>query len=361
MSDIYQTLKVLESSYPSITAYLMDCLPGHVFIIDKSGYLLWGNQAILDALNLQNLADYIGTHISHWNECSWRCCLEVFELGKAQANEESYNNKHYIVRREPIFSKGEIVAILNASIDITEQKQLETAKAQFHHSVTSLAHDIRTPYCGIIGLLDLMYQEEQDTEKKQNLAYILASAERALAFADTVLDSAHTQATALHYSEFDIHELANEVLSLLKPESIRKNIAITLDCTVRTVRSDRFRLYTVLLNLISNALKFTESGFVHVSIRRESCLEIQVEDTGLGIPEDKTPYIFEKFYKIVPAYQSNNAKAGIGLGLHVVQQFVQELFGTITIHSTVGVGTVFTVRLPLRSAADIVESAILAN
>lgn len=108
------------------TESLINLLPGNVFIVNSGGYLLWGNQRVLDTLQLKSLNEYIGKHIGYWDNYSWECCQDIIESRKEKVVEETYQGRYYMTNRKPIFSShGQIVAIIGTSLDITEQKKMK--------------------------------------------------------------------------------------------------------------------------------------------------------------------------------------------------------------------------------------------
>lgn len=161
---------------------------------------------------------------------------------------------------------------------------------------------------------------------------------------------------------FDLHRTFDDLLSLLTPVAHNKNLKLSADIdpnTPRFLKGQRLHLERILLNLMSNALKFTKEGFVKVSIEGEaSSLQITVEDSGIGIPKDHFDSIFEHFTKLSASYCEAQYQ-GSGLGLYTVKQYLNAMNGSIKVESEVDVGTKFSIELPFAIGEPIEEKTPL--
>jgi two-component system, sensor histidine kinase and response regulator len=229
------------------------------------------------------------------------------------------------------------------------------AKSEF---LANMSHELRTPLNAVIGfsegLLERADRHPLNEHQKDRLGKIKTSGEYLLVLINDVLDIAKIEAgrTQTHVTAFYIGTLAREVRDLAEAlVKQRPQIEFRLDLgdqgQLPPITTDRDRLRQILVNLISNAVKFTEQGTVTLRVRSDGeQMMLGVEDTGVGIPEEHWERIFEKFYQIVqPVHRSVK---GTGLGLSICKAFADLLRATVSVQSTVGRGSTFTVTLPLK-------------
>lgn len=262
------------------------------------------------------------------------------------------------------------IGILGISVDITERKLAEDAlkiakeaaeaanhaKTQF---VQNMQHDIRTPAAGIFGLLNSLSQSESDPERKNLLNMATESSKRLLNLCNEAVEFGDLEGNSKPIIEHkvDPREMAKEVIELNFPAAFSKNITLKFKASSSLpsyVIIDKFRLNRILINLLGNAVKFTDKGEVSLHLRYEQnahthkdLLILEVKDTGIGIAGDKIDAVFQKFSRGVES--NTNKYPGTGLGLYVVKTFVDELEGDIEIESHFGEGTTFTLALPFKA------------
>lgn len=220
---------------------------------------------------------------------------------------------------------------------------------QRENFVSCLTHDLRTPLVAANRMLTLMQQEVFGTisdEMKEAISNINSSNDNLLKMLNTMLEVHHYEVgrKILSFIEFELSELVEEVTTELKPLAEEKGLELKLEVLPDvTVKGDRLELRRVLSNFISNAIKFTDSGFVAIRLRKSDERAIlEVEDTGIGIPQSEQKSIFQRFH------QGNHRRSGKGLGLYLCEQIVNSHEGSIEVESEVGRGTIFTIKLPLK-------------
>ncbi|RKZ53559.1 MAG: hypothetical protein DRR08_27255 [Candidatus Parabeggiatoa sp. nov. 2] len=237
------------------------------------------------------------------------------------------------------------------------------AKSTF---LASMSHELRTPLNAILGFAQIMRRSPTlPQEHQENINIINRSGNHLLSLINDVLDMSKIEAGKITLDEhdFDLHHLLNEVRDLfyLKAESKRLQLQIERDESVsRYIRTDGTKLRQVLINLMGNALKFTEEGGVFVfvdeipTLTEETTLRFSVRDTGAGIAEGELEKLFEAFAQTATGRASQE---GTGLGLPISRQFVQLMGGDIIVQSEIGNGTVFefSIRAKIVSAAKIVN------
>ena len=241
-----------------------------------------------------------------------------------------------------------------------EAREANEAKTRF---LFNMSHDIRTPMNAIIGFSDLL--EKHIDEREKVLDYtkkIKSSSSFLLSLINYVLEMARIESgkTVLKEEVGDLQIIANTLSDVFEPSVRQKN----LTCTCRTdlahpyVICDRTKLREILLNIISNAIKYTpEGGHIAVSISETPCEQagtgrytLRVQDDGIGMSEDYLPHIFEEFSR---EHTSTESKVvGTGLGLPIVKALVDRMHGTIDVQSKIGCGTTMTVTLPLPLASE---------
>ncbi len=257
---------------------------------------------------------------------------------------------------------GELVEAFNTrSRSLIDAKvTAETASKAKQRFMADMSHEIKMPMSGIIGAAELLSERNIDAKAKGYVDLIKKSANSMLVVLNDILDylkieSGHLE---LEYSRFDLFEVLDYVYTLLRP-SVNPDLRVmfSLDYPEQMHRfflGDPTRLQQVVLNLVSNALKYTDRGFVKISVSSSSCGEgyddicIRIEDSGIGIPQDKLASIFDKFYQSEESITGRFG--GTGLSLAISRSLVTLMGGELDVDSEVGRGTVFDIRLKLSRA-----------
>ena len=239
-----------------------------------------------------------------------------------------------------------------------EAERLSLLKTRFFSTVS---HELRTPLYGVVGLTSLLLEDNNNQKQREDLKSLKFSADYLLALINDVLQMNKMESNLVHLenSTFNIEELFKGILKSFETSgNFNKNkIELQIDESIpRNLIGDSMRLSQIMMNLVGNAVKFTDNGKVWVKAERENCSEeiceiyFEVGDTGIGIPEDKQQEIFEEFSQL----QSQNISyQGTGLGLPIVKKLLS-LFGSeIYLESEVGKGSVFSFTLRLEKGADL--------
>ncbi|WP_408888215.1 response regulator [Myxococcus faecalis] len=231
-------------------------------------------------------------------------------------------------------------------------REAEAAARLKSEFLANFSHEIRTPLNGIIGYCDLLMREEGSrltAHGRRDLNVVKTNAKTLLALINDILDLSKIESGKVDVvtEPVDVRELAEECMATVKEYLKGKDVALTVhvDAAVETLRTDALKLRQIMLNLLSNAAKFTETGEVALSLVPNGDEVVMiVEDTGVGIPADQLPFIFEKFRQVDGS--TTRKVGGTGLGLAIVRELSRVLGGTVSVTSTLGRGTTFTVRLP---------------
>lgn len=270
-------------------------------------------------------------------------------------------------------SKRLIGLVWDVTADVERQAELnvrrleaEAATVAKSRFLASMSHEIRTPMSGVLGVLGLMLESPLSAKQRERAEIALNSAHSLLQILNDILDFSKLEASQIRLSEedVDVGVLLDEVVALMAAGAEQKGLTLShkVNASVpETVVTDPMRLRQVLINLVSNATKFTETGeiAIHVGYVAEADkLEVEVSDTGIGLTEDQCGRIFQHF---VQADNSLSRRAGgTGLGLAITKQLVELMGGRIGVDSKPGVGSVFRFSIYARPGALAVRPAPVA-
>jgi signal transduction histidine kinase/CheY-like chemotaxis protein len=240
---------------------------------------------------------------------------------------------------------------------VLSEKKVRDAASVKENFLANMSHEIRTPLNAILGFTTILQKSNLDSQQRKHIEIIQSSGSSLLAIVNDILDLSKIEAGMMRIEEapFRVTDIMASVQQMLNPKAEEKNLQLILKVdeeTPETLRGDAMRLTQVLINLISNAIKFTEEGGVYVRVtpfkktEESVCLEILVRDTGIGIPKDKQRYIFERFEQAEA--ETTRRFGGTGLGLSIVKHLVDLQQGTLTLNSEEGYGTSFLVVLPYK-------------
>lgn len=265
-------------------------------------------------------------------------------------------------------TQGKIHSFVSVSRDITQSKKqmsdLKKAREDAEHAalakstfLATMSHEIRTPMNGIIGMSDLLRQTKLSADQTEYVDTIVGSGDALLQIINDILDFSKLDAGKLQiaHEPMDLHKNLHSVVSILGPSAVEKQIDLSLSFAKNVpdmVMGDDGRIRQIVINLIGNAIKFTPKGAVNVSVTskkkaRLNCIEIAIQDTGIGIPADKLDHIFERFTQ---AEDDTTRKfGGTGLGLSISHLLAKQMGGDIIATSKPNKGSCFTLKLPFKS------------
>lgn len=373
-AEIFRLQKVIEN------------LPGSIYWKDKNGVYLGRNTYSQEKMQSSNLESNNGRDVvigkTDYEFFSKEVAdqyrkhdLEVMQTQTELSLEEPITlpNGKTIIQlstKKPLYNEqGEIDGIVGNTVDITYLKKIEAELRQAKEKseqanliktefMRNMEHDIRTPFCGVWGIANYLWERETDLQKKEYLNDITLCAKELLDYCNGILDFSKIELgmLAILDKKFSLEDLINSAIMIEMPAAKQKKLELIkkYDKNIPSILiGDRYRLSRTLINLLSNAIKFTEEGYVALEIAlinktdRTVLIRFIVKDTGIGIPDEKKEYIFEKFSRLSPSNQG--FYKGIGLGLRIVKQFMHEMNGEIDLISEIGKGTQFVCTIPFKS------------
>ena len=255
------------------------------------------------------------------------------------------------------FAHQSVLAMHNAQLfwKVEERgEQLQVANEHKSQFFANMSHELRTPLNAVIGYAELLQDGlygQLPTKAQEVLERVQANGRHLLSLINDVLDISKIEAgqLALKLDDYSMRSLVDSVVAATGSLAQTKGIALEADCPndLPVGRGDQQRLTQVLLNIVSNAIKFTEQGSVRINVRmRDGAFDVRVIDTGPGIAEEDCARIFEAFQQVDNS--STRTKGGTGLGLSISKRFVEMHGGSLAVESILGVGSTFCFTLPVR-------------
>ncbi len=364
----------------------MESSSDFIAIASPNGHINYLNDGGSNLVGLDDPTSAIGLHVSAFHP------QQAWEKIQAEVLPAALSDGHWRGETQVVnFKTGEIVDVLLQAFmletpddahtlslcavmhDISDRKKMEDSlrrakeaaelanrlKSEF---LANMSHEIRTPMNGILGMTDVLLDTEVTAEQREYLCTVKESADSLLRVINDILDFSKIEAGKLDLcpSEFDLREMLDEITKLMLPGAGQKGLH--LRCGVsselpQTLWGDSVRIRQVIVNLIGNAVKFTQRGGIDLSARvefeggAELLLCVDVKDTGIGIPPEKQLLIFNAFTQ---ADGSMTRKfGGTGLGLTISTRLVEMMGGRIWVDSVPGQGSTFHFTARLRRSADV--------
>lgn len=368
-------------------ALLAENLTDAILRVDAEGVITYASPSVMAVLGLSP-EDFIGNPVSKrvHPEAADEIAAVEHRLNSGEAEKERFTYRRYLDdgEGEAVYIEADCAVARNAETgeregivvsarDVTHRVLLESqlkrarshaenaarAKAQF---LANMSHEIRTPMNGVLGFAELLQRRDIDEESARYAELIERSGRSMMMLLNDILDLSKIETGQLKVTSetFDITRLARDCVELHQAQAERKGVSLGLTEGAdipSLISSDPLRLRQIMLNLIGNAVKFTESGGIEVAVaRKQTQLVISVEDSGIGIDESRLGMIFDPF---VQAESSTTRRyGGTGLGLSISRQLAELLGGSLSVDSMPGIGSRFTLRLPIVEVKQSVAAAL---
>jgi two-component system phosphate regulon sensor histidine kinase PhoR len=317
---------------------ILNSIQESIVVMDKSGRILLYNESFQKIVKTQSIN----------GKFFWEL-LRSAKVGTMIENLSAENNvvsddlelegRNYLCSVSLLISSGQIVLTLH---DITEIVQLSTIKKDF---VVNVSHELRTPLTAIKGFVETI-EEEGFEKSKRYLEIIRRHTDRLISIVQDLQQLSELEAMEqLEAEQINLDQLLKPITKMFEPQLAGKGLHIEVNVNNIEVNADPFKLEQVFINLIDNAVKYTETGKIAISAEQGTKqTRIIIEDTGIGIPKEHIPRIFERFYVVDKSH--SRKMGGTGLGLSIVKHIIQAHHGTISIDSDVRQGTKVTITLP---------------
>ncbi|MFO7818745.1 MAG: ATP-binding protein [Halanaerobacter sp.] len=364
LKETREELKQAKERYYS----LYNSAPAAYFTFDEQGIILEANQTAAELLQEEKgfiLDKPMMVYLTPQGQDDfYHHRQKVLSTEEQQSCElemrTKAGDKTYVRMESKILDKGGVTQLFSAVIDITERKEQEQrlkeakkaaevasrAKSEF---LANVSHEIKTPLNAVLGFSQLLKTKLDDSEQLDYLDSIKDAGDNLLALINEILSLAKIEADELKnsYTYFDLKEILLEIKEIFSHKIHEKGLdfIISMDSALPLIKLDEFKIKQILLKLLSNALKFTEEGYIRLELKFERRkdelidLDLGVEDTGVGIAEKKQDDIFKSFQQEEEVI--NKQYQGIGLGLTITKRLVEIMDGQLSVESEVGEGSKF--------------------
>lgn len=363
-------------------------LPNNVYWVDKDSAILGCNDNVFKSIGLKSRNEIIGLTYEQMSDIYgfpkeatqfWRKCdREVIRTGKPILNVleppvEGTDGKtvYHITTRVPLKDENnKVIGVIGISTNIAEMIEKENElrdakeKAEIANQTKSdflatVSHELRTPLNGILGMADILQRQDLTKEQIMFVNDIISSGRTLLTLINSILDLSKLEAGELEIVDapFNVNDVIDDVIKQTSTIAHKKGIKLINepDHTIPlNLIGDRQRLQQVLINLVGNAVKFTNKGSVTISLAckektsKKAMIEFIIKDTGIGITQKDLKIIFDRFRQLDSSYSKRHS--GTGLGLDIVRQLVDLMHGKIDIKSTPGKGSIFKITLLFKLA-----------
>jgi signal transduction histidine kinase/HPt (histidine-containing phosphotransfer) domain-containing protein len=262
--------------------------------------------------------------------------------------------------QEAVIREKENLEIQNKEL-ARAKEDAESATRSKSDFFANMSHELRTPLNSIIGMAQLLEKKKMDSEQREMFDSVKRSAENLLKIVNDILDISKIEAheVRLEHIAFDAFQSIRHTIQSLVPLAAEKKLKLTdnLPDTGLSVFGDPICFSRILINLVGNAIRYTDTGSIHINIETRSqddaqdtvALTVEVEDTGIGIPASKIEDIFEKFSQVDTTVTRRHG--GTGLGLAITKELVEMMGGTISVKSTIGEGSIFAFQIPFEKVS----------
>ncbi len=339
LKDLFELVNSQKNEYRNLISSIQEGLA----VLNQDGLIIHSNSAFKDICGSQNIIDV--KFDKYIDKKEFADLFNNISSNKDNISTEmEINDIHYLISANYIDKKNEIVFLFH---NINERKKLEQIKKDF---VVNVSHELRTPLTAIKGFIETL-EDELDGINQHYVGIIKKHTDRLINIVQDllILSELEVKNTHLLFSNIDLRILLDNVIKIFEQKLMEKNLylKINIDENLPMINVDTFRFEQVFVNLIDNAIKYTDFGGININANsNDGKINIYITDTGLGIPKEHHSRIFERFY-LVDKSRSRKV-GGTGLGLSIVKHIILLHNGEISIISEKGKGTTFQISIPLK-------------
>jgi PAS domain S-box-containing protein len=349
---------------------ILESIADGVIVFDTQGSAIQANPALSNLINMP-LNDIVNATINKLVESSPMDAKNKGTLAGLLTEPGLQLSSHRVEwgRKTLSVSSGQVldrdgseVGTVAVFRDFTKEAELEKMKSAF---VAMVSHELRTPLSAILGYAEIFKERVYGPLNERQLKTtdrIISNSRRLLNLINDLLDQAQMEAGKLKikYETIKTSSLLENLHSVMDKLTRDKGLVLTSELDENmpeTLIGDSARLQQILVNLVNNAVKFTQEGSIHVKISKlkDEQWSIDVKDTGQGIPKDEVPHIFDTFRQVEGT--TTRVHGGFGLGLSIVKQLAYLMGGDISVESELGKGSIFSITLPLETESKLKEKA----
>lgn len=339
----------IENKYhEKILSQLIRSMNLPMLFVDKEGKIAFTNQSFRKGFEIPHLKGryykdiFVGEMLDLVEQCY------VFE--RSLSTVAKIQSRYYQVESSPVFSDHENLVFDGTIVlftDVSKMKEIEDMQKQF---LSDVSHELKTPMSAIIGSVEILQRDGMESPEIFNefMEILLKESYRMQNIINDILELSRLDQTkvTLDYQELDIKAVVKESLDLFEPLAKEKHLSLIYHNKIKEpLILDYSTIKTILSNFISNAIKYSNEGVITIKTKKEdNTFILSVQDEGIGIPKNKLNYIYDRFYQVD---KSRSSKISTGLGLSIVKKIVELNQGTIDVESIEGIGSTFTVKLPI--------------
>ena len=339
----------IENKYhEKILSQLIRSMNLPMLFVDKEGKIAFTNQSFRKGFEIPHLKGryykdiFVGEMLDLVEQCY------VFE--RSLSTVVKIQSRYYQVESSPVFSDHEKLVFDGTIVlftDVSKMKEIEDMQKQF---LSDVSHELKTPMSAIIGSVEILKRDGMESPEIFNefMDILLKESYRMQNIINDILELSRLDQTkvTLDYQELDIKAVVKESFDLFEPLAKEKHLSLIYHNKIKeSLILDYSTIKTILSNFISNAIKYSNEGVITIKTKKEdNTFILSVQDEGIGIPKNKLNYIYDRFYQVD---KSRSSKISTGLGLSIVKKIVELNQGTIDVESIEGIGSTFTVKLPI--------------
>jgi two-component system phosphate regulon sensor histidine kinase PhoR len=325
---------------------IFNSLQEAVVLINKEGKIVLYNKSFEKLCKITPIEDklYCEVMLSYKFD---EIIKKAFSEKKNLTEELNIEEKTYLVSCSKV-SEEELIVLL---YDITSYKQLQKVKKEF---VSDIVHELKTPLTSIKGFLETLYEEINEPQQKRFVEIAIFNTNRLINIVNDLVTLSYLEKleeeknfSEIKFEDVNINAILNDIKDLFETKTKQKNLDFIIDVQkeLKPIKADRFKIEQVVTNLVDNAIRYTEKGYVKIKVEQDHFeTKIIVEDTGIGIPKEYHQRIFERFFVVDKARSKKTG--GTGLGLAIVKHIVNLHRGKIFVESSPNSGSKFIVILP---------------